>query len=159
MKKKQSSRKSAKFSLALALQPASNLHASVEPGLGAMKSVDRNLIAPSERQKIGDSLDLDAATAAEMPQDHRWDYLLSVTTARKLIAVEPHTATNGEVKVLIKKKQNALAYLRNHLQPPHEIVEWYWVTHGRTGFSRMDRQVRALSQNGISFSGRSLRNL
>lgn len=144
--------------LAKALRPESPLRARVQPGLSAVKTADRSLIAASERARIGDSLDLDEATAAEFPQGHRWDYILSVPDLRKLIALEPHTASDGEVKVVIKKKQQALAYLRDHLHATVSVAEWHWVTRGTVGFSRMDKAVRALNQNGISFSGRSLKS-
>lgn len=142
-----------------ALQKASSLRGHVRPGAQAMQSSDLSLIRLAERSRIGDSLDLDAATAAAAPQDHRWDYILSVPSADKLVGVEPHGATNSEISVVIQKKENALAVLRNHLKPAHNVAEWHWVTHGRVGFSPMERATRALAQAGIQFHGRELRKL
>ena len=142
-----------------ALQPNSDLQQHVQPGLGAVRPQDRNLIALSERPKIGDSLELDAATAAVAPQAHRWDYILSVPGGNKLVGLEPHSATNAEIKVVVRKKMNAVDVLRQHLKPGHTVVEWHWVTHGSVGFSPMDRATRALSQAGIQFHGRGLKKL
>lgn len=142
-----------------ALQPQSSLLAHVHPGVQAVLPRDQVLIALAERRKVGESLDLDAATAAAFPQDHRWDYILSVPSANKLVGLEPHPATNAEISVVIRKKKNALAVLRQHLKPGQAVVEWHWVTHGRVGFSPMDRARRALSQEGIQFHGRELRRL
>lgn len=142
-----------------ALHPASDLRQQVQPGMGAMKPKDRTLIAAGERPKIGDSLDLDAATVAAAPEAHRWDYILSVPKANKLIGLEPHSATNSEIKVVVRKKQNAIELLRQHLKPGHAVLEWHWVTHGSVGFSPMERATRALSQAGIQFHGRGLKKL
>lgn len=142
-----------------ALKPTSSLIEHVRPGIQAMKSRDQALIQVTERNKIGDSLDLDGATAAAAPQDHRWDYILSVPSAEKLVAVEPHSATNSEVSVVIRKKNRALAVLRDHLKPGQGVAEWHWVTHGRVAFSPMDRATRKLAQEGIQFHGRGLRTL
>jgi hypothetical protein len=147
------------LTLKTALEGTSALQQHVQPGMGAMKPVDRALIALGERPRIGDSLDLDTATAATSPQAHRWDYILSVPDANKLVGVEPHSATNAEIKVVVRKKQNAVDVLRQHLKPGRSVVEWHWVTHGSVGFSPMERATRALSQAGIRFHGRGIKKL
>lgn len=147
------------LTLSEALVPESTLHDQIVDGIGAIKKADRALIEPSLRKLFGDSIDLDAATAAEFAQAHRWDYLLSMPSKDKLIGLEPHSASDGEVKVVIRKKQNAQDFLRNHLKTKTQVAEWYWVTRGRVAFSRMDPAVRALNQHGIRFAGRSLRGI
>lgn len=142
-----------------ALKATSSLLPYVKTGMGAMKPKDRTLVAVGERSKISDSLDLDAATADDYPQDRRWDYLISVSSANKIVGLEPHGATDAEIKVIVGKKENALVVLREHLKQGHTIAEWHWVTHGSVGFSRMDRATRALSQSGIQFHGRGLKKL
>lgn len=96
---------------------------------------------------------------AAYPNAHRWDYVVSVPDARKLIAIEPHSMADGEIKELIAKKQNALQYLDAHLAKGVRVSEWHWVTRGKVGFSVMDRAKRALDKNGITFSGRKLKHL
>jgi len=60
--------------------------------MDAFLARDRALIAVSERLKIGDSLGLDSALTEDFPNANRWDYVFSVPTAGKLVALEPHSA-------------------------------------------------------------------
>lgn len=145
--------------LKTALKPTSSLLSAVEDGMDAFLARDRALIAVSERQKIGDSLDLDAALKAAFPNANRWDYVFSVPSAGRLIALEPHTAKDSEVGVLIAKKRHATAQLREHLRAGRGVSDWLWVSHGRTSFSRMERATRRLTQAGIKYLGRSVEHL
>jgi hypothetical protein len=145
--------------LAAALVDGSALLAHVEPGLRAVRRQDLVLIAARERPKVGDSLDLDEATRAELPEAHRWDYLLSVPAAAAIIGLEFHTAGDKEIRVVIAKKANALVQLRAHFRPRCGVSRWYWVTRGAVGFSRMEKARRLLDQSGIEFVGRQLRHL
>lgn len=145
--------------LRVALQPASALLPAVVNGMGAFLARDRALIALGERQKIGDSLDLDAALRENFPDANRWDYVFSVPGASTLIALEPHTAKDSEISVLIAKKRHATEQLRQHLRPQYGVSEWLWVSHGRTSFSRMERATRLLAQAGIKYLGRSVDRL
>jgi hypothetical protein len=148
-----------KHLLKTALHDSSTLRKHLRNGIGALAPVDVKLIAESERSKIGDSLDLDTATKDELPEANRWDYLMSLPALEQIIGVEPHTARDSEISVVIAKKKHALQYLRSHLQDGYHIAKWFWVSHGTVGFSRMDRARRLLDQNGIAFVGRSLRKL
>lgn len=139
-----------------ALLDRSALVALLRDGVGALLSADARLIAESERSKIGDSLDLDAASRDEYPNHHRWDYVLSVSSTGKLIGLEPHSGKDSEISVVIAKKQHAVTYLRAHLRQGHHVTQWYWVSHGAVTFSRMDAARRRLDQAGITFVGRSL---
>jgi hypothetical protein len=75
---------------------------------------------------------------------------------REIVGLEPHTAKDSEIKVVIAKKKLAIQYLRDHLQPQFRVARWFWVTQGNVGFSKMERARRILDQNGISFAGRLL---
>lgn len=145
--------------LKTALQPTSSLLPAVMNGMDAFLARDRSLIAVSERQKIGDSLDLDEALRKDFPNANRWDYVFSVPGASKLIALEPHTAKDSEISVLIAKKKHAAAQLRRHLQPKYGVSAWFWVSHRRTSFSRMEQATRRLAQEGIAYLGRSVDRL
>ena len=145
--------------LTAALVDGSTLRAHVERGLGAVNRQDLALIAERERRKVGDSLDLDEATRAEFPQAYRWDYLLSIPAATQIIGLEPHTASDAEIRVVIAKKAHALAYLRGHLRARCSVSRWYWVTRGAVNFSRMEKARRLLDQSGIEFVGRRLMHL
>lgn len=139
-----------------AMVDGSALLAHVRVGIGAMERRDLELIEEAERRRVGDSCNLDEALRTRQPNEHRWDYLLSVPEAGQLVGLEPHSAGDSEVQVVIQKCKNARAALQQELKPGLRISRWYWVTRGRVSFSRMDRATRQLSQNGIEFVGRRL---
>src|SRR5471032_2924564 len=116
-----------KVLLSEALIAGSPLRNDVKIGIGAIINKDRVLIELSERTRVGDSLDFDAATRPEFPQANRWDYLLSIPDKLQIVGLEPHSATDGEIKVVIAKRQHAIDYLRDHLPPKSRVAKWIWV--------------------------------
>lgn len=141
-----------------ALAVGSALRPHVRNGLGALSGGDRGLIAATERPRVGDSLNLDLAMQPEFPEAHRWDYLLSIPNIAQIVGVEPHTARDDEINVVISKRRNAVDYLRDHLPAHHRVSQWYWLSSGPVRFSKMERARRLLDQNGIRFEGRMLRS-
>jgi hypothetical protein len=101
---------------------------------------------------------LDAASQSDCPEANRWDYILSVPDLTQIVGVEPHAAKDSEISVVIAKKKHAEEYLRQHLQDGCRVTKWYWVSHSKVSFSRMDRARRRLDQNGIMFAGRRLKS-
>lgn len=130
----------------------------VQVGMAAFANADVRLIAEDQRTRIGDSLDLDAASKDEDPESNRWDYIVSIPDLAEFIGIEPHSAKDSEISVVIAKRKHATEYLRNHLEDGYRIIRWFWVSHGTVSFSKMDRARRRLDQNGIAFAGRMLRN-
>ena len=120
---------------------------------------DRKLIAVGERERIGDSLNLDEALRVAFPTANRWDYVFSVSDAGTLVALEPHHANDSEISVVIAKKRHAAEQLRAHMLPKYRVSKWLWVSHGRTAFSRMEPATRRLAQEGIEYRGRSVLTL
>lgn len=145
--------------LATALRPNSTLHQALKPGIQAFTDAHRDHILPGDRSKLGDSIDLDEACRVEYPQANRWDYIFSAPELNKLLALEPHSPKDSEVGVLIAKREHARMYLRSHLQTPHKVSHWFWVSDGKVRFSQMDRIRRILDQNGIVWAGRCLKAL
>jgi hypothetical protein len=139
-----------------ALRDESPLRASVKPGLSAIKKADAYILDKSIRGEFEDSLDLDDATRAGREGENRWDYLLGHTSS-KIIGVEPHSATNGEVSVVIAKKQASQRVLLDHFREGVTVSSWNWVSSGTVGLMPLDKVRLRLAQNGISFVGRSLR--
>ncbi len=150
--------RSERWTLAVALVDQSTLASFVRPGCEAIESRHRGMIEDSERERIADSLDLDSATRAEFPNENRWDYLVSVADAKVLVAVEPHTARDSEIEVVIRKKSHAVRYLSRHIRQGHRVGRWIWVS-SRSRFSRMEKARRRLDQAGIKFAGRLIRSL
>ena len=147
-----------KTHLKTALKEYSRLRDIVQVGMAAFANADVRLIAEDQRTRIGDSLDLDAASKDEDPESNRWDYIVSIPDLAEFIGIEPHSAKDSEISVVIAKRKHATEYLRNHLEDGYRIIRWFWVSHGTVSFSKMDRARRRLDQNGIAFAGRMLRN-
>jgi hypothetical protein len=136
----------------------SALRPHVRNGLQAFRATDLALIALAEKPRVGHSLDLDEATRVEHPNANRWDYLLCIPDLEKIVALEPHSAKDSEIKVVAAKRQWAVDFLRDHLPPGKRVSKWYWVTRGKIGFGKMERARRQIDQAGISFVGRMLQS-
>lgn len=147
-----------RMKLSRALKKESVLQGGIHNGAGAIARKHHAMIAEDQRARIQDSLDLDAATKAGREQEHRWDYLVSISSPEKLVGIEPHTAADKEISVMVKKKANAIALLREELRPGIRVASWHWVTTN-VAFSKTEGSRRALDQSGIKFHGRIIRNL
>lgn len=145
---------SRKFLLLDVLTEGSTLRPSIQVGMNAFLNTDKQLIAVGERARIGDSLDLDSTLRPAFPNAHRWDYIFSVSDTKRILALEPHSANDSEISVVIAKKRNAADYLRAHLLPKHWVSEWLWVSHGKSSFSKTEKATRALASAGIRYVGR-----
>src|SRR2546430_560875 len=104
-----------RFLLGTILLAGSALRGRLVAGVGAMAPGHRKLIAVSEREKIGDSLDLDEASREEFPGANRWDYLLSVPAHSEIIGVEPHSA-NTTVSIKLEDSWDTLT-ASTYVQP------------------------------------------
>lgn len=138
------------------LKPDSPLQADVKNALGAVKSVDKDLVSVGTRKDFGDSLDLDGSLRATHPQAPRWDYLLGHTPSGTLVGVEPHPATNAEIEVVIQKRVAARTQLRGQLKPEVNVARWLWVASGKSDFLPHEKKVLYLAENGIAFVGRQV---
>jgi len=98
-----------------------------------------------------DSLDIDAALAKGRESQNRWDYLLSHAPSKSVVAVEPHSAKQEEISVVIKKKDRAKEQLSDHLVAGARIAKWIWVGSGKNGFADTEKVRRQLDQRGIEF--------
>ena len=134
----------------------SRLVARVEPGLGAIVAAELSSIDPSVRASFSESLNLDEATREGRENENRWDYLLGHASSSKVVALEPHSARDDEVSTVIQKKRAALSHLRDELKTGKSVDRWLWVASGTVRFSRMDKEMRRLDQEGIQFVGNRL---
>lgn len=147
------------FSLADALTTTSSLLVLRLAGLGAIVARDRRLILLDQRTRITDSLNLEAALAATGHSGKKWDYLLSVGDTRKVVALEPHTASDTDIAAVIQKRREARLFLTRHFRTGSAVHRWLWVSHGPCSFSNNERARRQLDQHGIEYVGRLVRNL
>lgn len=138
-----------------ALRGESSLRALVQDRLGAVKTAHRNHFDEGTVHAFDDSLDLDAAMLADHSRDNRWDYLLGHGPSGEVVALEPHSAKDDQIQVVIKKREAALLQLRDHLRPGARVARWIWVSD-KDRFSRTDKARITLDQHGISFAGRRI---
>jgi hypothetical protein len=134
----------------------SRLGPLVANGLQALKPADRRLIEESIKNRLEDSLDLDAAFLEAHSNENRWDYLLGDCIGERIIGLEPHSAKSDEVSTVIRKKQRALEHLRGHLKPGKKVWRWFWVSAGAVHFPHTDRVNLQLAQHNITFVGKQL---
>lgn len=132
------------------LEPCPPLRDRVRSGLGALRQSHRVYIAREVRHSFDDSVDLDAALHSEHPRDNRWDYLLGWSVSH-VVALEPHSASNHEVKVVIAKRQHAREQLTARGVKASMIRKWFWVASGRNDLTPLDKKALVLSQHGITF--------
>lgn len=134
-----------------ALLPSSPLQGLVKEGLGAVGTAHRNYLHADVRGDFADSLELDEAMKAKHPSDPRWDYLLGHAPSAKVVALEPHSAKDEEVDVVIRKRKAALEQLRDHLENGARVDRWLWMASGKVKFAALEKTRRLLDQNGIQF--------
>ena len=97
-----------------------------------------------------------------MPQSNRWDFGIAFQHSDRnkevVYWVEFHTANDSQVKVVIKKTEWLLEWLKNQGKPlagfEKEIV---WVSSGVTTFTRSSPQKKLMAQAGLRHVGGKLR--
>lgn len=130
----------------------------VADGTSALKAKDRNTTLEEEvKGDFADSIDLDAALVDSYPQEHRWDYLLGHSESARVIGLEPHSAKNREISVVIDKRRFALEQLKTRLRDGRRVHAWYWVASGKVDFVPLEKASLRLQQAGIAFVGRKLK--
>jgi hypothetical protein len=133
------------------LRDDSPLRAKVRDGLEAMKKADRKLIDEPLRDSFEDSLDVDEAFRPGCDRENRWDYLLGHRPSRAVVALEPHSANEKEISVVIAKRTAAKAQLAPHLKDGKRIAAWLWVASGKVHFANTEKARIRLDENGILF--------
>jgi hypothetical protein len=128
----------------------------IKLGLGAMRKQDRALIDSEVATIFEDSVDIDEVARPGNEQENRWDYLLGVAEGGRLVALEPHTASEGEVSVVIAKRAFSKEFLSMNLKDGKKVERWLWVASGKVGFLDTEKARRRLDQNGIEFVGRAV---
>lgn len=129
----------------------SPLQSRIADDLNAIKKKDRDCFEPTIRGEFADSIDIDEAFKTGRENENRWDYLLGHEPSQQVIAVEPHSAKNDEVKTVIRKRQAAREHLEGHLREDVRISKWLWVASGAVHFANTEKTRILLDQNGIEF--------
>lgn len=137
-----------------ALIDGSSLEPLVCGGLQALERPHlRDHVHAAIKAEFADSLDIDKAFAAQHPSANRWDYLMGHTASGELVALEPHSATSGQISTVIAKLGNAKQQLSGHLRPGKRVSHWYWVASGKVDFVPLEKAKLRILNAGITFVG------
>jgi hypothetical protein len=131
-------------------------------GLQALRAEDKTHIEAEDPRKLTGSVDVDTAYQKLMPQSNRWDFGIAFQHSNRekevVYWVELHTASDSQVKVVIKKAQWLLDWLKGQGSPlagfEKEII---WVSSGATTFTRSSPQRKLMAQAGLQHVGCKLR--
>lgn len=124
-----------------ALRSSASLSGIVRPGKKALRGADSAKVTVSATC----SLALDDEGPPSRKGEHRWDYLIVTQEGERAHAVEIHTATPGDVKEMIAKKQWAERLLTEEC-PEHAVTKWHWVARSKVDFPRHRIRERELLQ-------------
>lgn len=118
-------------------------------GLTALGKYSSKVTVPNN-VKVEGSVDIDATTVSLYPRANRWDYVIGFNS--KVIFVEVHPATTGEVDVVLKK----LDWLKNWLNSKAPDLAklrapepYFWIQSKNFQILRHSPQYRRAVQKGI----------
>jgi hypothetical protein len=133
-------------------------------GLRALRAEDRPHVVAEDTRSLTGSADIDTAFQKLDPNANRWDFAIAYQhanrTAEFIYWLELHTASDSQVKVVIKKA----LWLRNWLRDTGKLLgkferEIVWVSSGATSFTLSAPQVKQMAQVGLQHRGGMLRIL
>lgn len=145
-----------------AVEKTSHLEMVYQPGLQALRAQDRPHIAAENTRMLTGSVDVDNALRQIDPHGNRWDFAIAYQHANRTEEViywlELHTASDSEVKVVIKKAQ----WLLNWLKDAGKLLAKFerdivWISSGLTSFTLSSPQKRQMAQMGLQHRGSVLR--
>ncbi len=142
-----------------AVELCPSLEHALQPGLSALRSTDRDHVLAEDTRRLTGSVDLDSTLKTALPNTPRWDYAIGYrhTTPKVEIVywVEVHPASDGEIKVVLKK----LAWLKQWLRESAPQLnalrrEFIWVSSGKTSLSLSAPQQKQFALLGLQHKGR-----
>jgi hypothetical protein len=136
-----------------ALLSTSALRPRVQPGIQALKNVDREHIERGARGLFEDSLALDSALEDSSVRENRWDYLLGERGIRSMVAIEVHNATGKDVDRMIRKMEWALRILPLHFRDQMRVRRWFWIASGKTGLTAGTTEYKRMIKAGLRLVG------
>lgn len=147
-----------------AVEQTKHLETAWEQGLQALRAQDRLHINPEDTRKLRGSVDLDTAWQQLDPHGNRWDFGIAYQHSNRkdefVYWVETHTASDSEVKKVIKKAQWLLQWLKSGgkllAQFECEII---WVSSGATTFTLNAPQKKLMALAALKHRGSKLRIL
>ena len=145
-----------------AVEQTPNLENAWRVGLQALRAEDKPHIKPEDTRRLRGSADIDSALLMEQPSANRWDFAIAYQHSNRqdeyVYWVELHTASDSEVKVVIKKAQWLLDWLKGRAQELNAFErELVWVSSGATSFSLTSTQRKQMAEVGLQYKGSHLR--
>lgn len=148
------------FAEAVAATP--HLENAWEPGLQALRAEDRPHVEAEDTRKLRGGADVDTALQQIYPNANRWDFAIAHQHTDRSDEViywtEMHTASDSEVKVVIKKAEWLRGWLVSGVNPLNAFErEIIWVSSGVTTFTLTSPQRKQMSAAGLRHVGLKLR--
>lgn len=145
-----------------AVETTPDLTGAFQKGLGALKTADKPHLAAQDARRLRGSVDLDRALQARCPNDNRWDYGVGHRPenlpTEMVYWIEVHTASAGEIKVVLAKLQWLQAWLKERAPGLNRMrKEFIWVSSGKTSFTLTAPQVKKFALRGLQHKGRFFR--
>jgi hypothetical protein len=111
-------------------------------------------VTAEDSRRLTGSVDLDTTLQEKYPQDNRWDYGIGHRpTNRKdemIYWIEVHSASAGQIKVVLAKLQWLKAWLGSSAQRLKVLHrEFIWVSTGKTSFTSTSPQLKQFAQLGL----------
>lgn len=145
-----------------AVEATPNLAGGFQKGLHALRAQDRPHIEAENTRKLAGSVDVDSALQQVDPNANRWDFAIAYQhtnrDAEVIYWTELHTASDSEVKVVIKKA----VWLRGWLKVDGKKMAAFerdiiWISSGPTSFQLTGPQRKQMAQAGLRHVGSRLR--
>lgn len=137
-----------------AVKETKGLEKAWQPGLEALRKEDRPHIKAEETRALRGSVDIDTAYQKTEPNANRWDFAIGYKhTNRKaevIYWVELHTASDSQIKVVVKKAEWLLNWLRRKGKMLNTFErEIVWVSSGATRLSPNATQKKQMAEAGL----------
>ncbi|MDX2044471.1 MAG: hypothetical protein SF097_24895 [Acidobacteriota bacterium] len=129
-----------------------------QPGLRALRPMDKSHITCAKPRRLSGSVDLDSALSSEQPNANRWDYGVGVRcqqTDDKVIWIEVHPASStGEIKSMLAKLNWLKEWLAENTPELFALSgDYVWVATGAVSFPASSPHRRQLAAAGLQFAG------
>jgi len=144
-----------------ATEKTRGLENAYKVGLQALRAEDKPHIHAEDSRSLTGSVDIDLAYRDTDPHGNRWDFAIAYQHTNReaecIYWVELHTASNSEIKKVIKKA----AWLRDWLNNTGTLLEKFerdilWVSSGSTRLALSAPQQKQMAQAGLQQTGSRL---
>lgn len=131
-------------------------------GLQALRAEDKPHIEVEDTRSLGGSVDVDTALMKVEPHANRWDFAIAYNHTNRneefVYWTELHTASDSQVKVVIKKAQWLLNWLKNGGTKLGKFErDILWISSGATTFNLTGYQQKQMAAAGLRHVGSTLR--